>query len=115
VSHASDIDWEHLARLVHAAAERWRDMAETLWEELQEWHHDECPTHAIEGCTCHRILAVMWDELTNAADWSEDDPQCDNPYCDDGIIRQDNGRMVGYCQVDGGTTPESPPSPAGAS
>jgi hypothetical protein len=79
MSDAAGIDWEHLARLAYATSERWQDMAETLWEELQEWHHDDCATHAVgDGCTCHRILAAMWDELTNAADWA-DEPDDDVP------------------------------------
>ena len=51
-------------------------MAELLWEELREWHYDECPTQREPGCICHRILAAKWDEIANAGDWApgpEDD------------------------------------------
>lgn len=62
-----------LGRLAHGQAEQWQAMAELLWEELQEWHYDECPDQRQAGCICHRILAAKWDEITNANDWADDD------------------------------------------
>ena len=50
--------------LRHQAAQ-WREVAETLWEELQEWHYDDCsfanpsPLGPTE-CICHRILATTF-------------------------------------------------------
>ena len=67
----------HLARLAHKQAERWQEMAELLWEELQEWHADDCAQGDGAPCTCHRILATKWDEITNAADWADDEEEAD--------------------------------------
>lgn len=69
-----------LGQLAHKQAERWQEMAEDLWEELQEWHAENCG-QADDGtfmglpCACHRILAAKWDEITSADDWSDDEAQ----------------------------------------
>lgn len=68
--------WEHLARIMKAQSDRWQEMAEDLWDELMAWHTDDCPFPDTEigtpddRCTCHRILAAKWDEITNAADYA---------------------------------------------
>jgi hypothetical protein len=54
----------HAGQLMFLEQQRWQEMAEDLWEELQEWHYDECETQRQPGCICHRILATKWDELT---------------------------------------------------
>lgn len=64
-----------IGRLVHQQAERWQEMAEDLWEELQEWHDQaDCPTFdGGDYCTCHRILADAWDQITHAAEYADED------------------------------------------
>lgn len=63
-----------LAQLNYLEQQRWQEMAEDLWEELQEWHAPRCPAIDLDAgaCTCHRILAAKWDELTHAADYADD-------------------------------------------
>ncbi len=84
-----------LGQLAHKQAERWQEMAEDLWEELQEWHAENCG-QADDGtpigapCTCHRILAAKWDEITNAADWAADVPaDGDSPHGEVRVVPQD--------------------------
>lgn len=68
------------AALEHEAQQRWQGMAEDLWEELQEWHHEDnrmirtsrCPRTVGADCTCHRILAAKWDELTHADEYADE-------------------------------------------
>lgn len=62
----------NLGRLVKVQADEWQEIAELLWEELQEWHAPKCPSIDLDAgtCTCHRILAAKWDEITNAGDWA---------------------------------------------
>lgn len=66
-----------LARLNYLEQQRWQEMAEDLWEELQEWHAENCG-QADDGtpdgrpCACHNLLAAKWDELTHAADYADD-------------------------------------------
>lgn len=67
-----------LGQLAHQQAERWQGMAEDLWEELQEWHTENCGqadhgTPIGAPCTCHGILAAKWDEITHADDWTDDE------------------------------------------
>lgn len=68
----------HLGRLMFLAQQRWQAMAEDLWEYIQEWHIESCSMHWINGagmhpeCSCHRIMAAKWDEITNAADYADD-------------------------------------------
>ena len=73
----------NLGRLVKVQADEWQEMAEDLWEELQEWHGPHCPRQSDGGgaplrdCVCHRILAAKWDQIANAGDWAhgpEDEP-----------------------------------------
>ncbi len=53
-----------------------QEMAEDLWEELQEWHSENCG-QASDGtpngspCVCHNLLAARWDELTHSDDWAD--------------------------------------------
>lgn len=70
----SVVQERHLGQLMFFAQQRWQSMAEDLWEELQEWHDEiDCPTFNGDGaCTCHRILAEHWAQLTNAADYADD-------------------------------------------
>lgn len=78
---AEAASWERIARLVKAQSDRWQEMAEDLWDELMAWHTDDCqfPETPIgtpdDRCTCHRILAAKWAEITNAADWADDEPE----------------------------------------
>lgn len=79
--------WRLTSQVIYLEQQRWQEMAEDLWEELQEWHAEGCPTQPMaplrfraDGtvdptteCTCHRILATRWDEITHAADYAEDD------------------------------------------
>lgn len=74
--------------MIHLEQQWWQEMAEDLWEELQEWHDPKCPTQPMSPmpfradgtldtdpqCTCHRILAAKWDEITHAADYADDEP-----------------------------------------
>ena len=62
--------WRMTAQTIYLEQQRWQEMAELLWEELREWHYDECPTQREPGCICHRILAAKWDEIR---DWGDDD------------------------------------------
>lgn len=70
-------------QVLYLEQQRWQEMAEDLWEELQEWHAENCG-QADDGtpigapCTCHRILAAKWDEITHADDWADDEP-VENP------------------------------------
>lgn len=69
----------NLGRMVKEQSDRWQEMAEDLWEELQEWHQVDCPCWSDKNdtikpsCICHRILEAKWNECTNASDWVEDE------------------------------------------
>lgn len=69
--------WRLTGQVIYLEQQRWQEMAEDLWEELQEWHAENCG-QADDGtpigapCTCHRILAAKWDEITHADDWADD-------------------------------------------
>ena len=69
---------KHAAQLMYLEQQRWQELAEDLWEELQEWHDEGCmsrwvTTAKLGDCTCHRILAAKWDEITNAANWADEE------------------------------------------
>jgi hypothetical protein len=62
-----------VARLIYDELQRWEEMAEDLWEELQEWHHDDCPAVTLPvECDCHYLLAVKWDLLTHATEYADE-------------------------------------------
>jgi hypothetical protein len=67
----------HAGQLMFLEQQRWQEMAEDLWEELQEWHHEDgrLVRAGCRGgnCNCHRILAAKWDELTHAAEYADDE------------------------------------------
>ena len=73
---AAQTDAFHVAQLVYLEQQRWQEMAEDLWEELQEWHSENCG-QASDGtpngspCACHNLLAARWDELTHSDDWAD--------------------------------------------
>ncbi len=70
--------WRMTSQVIYLEQQRWQEMAEDLWEELQEWHAENCG-QASDGtpdgspCSCHRILAAKWDELTHAADYADEE------------------------------------------
>jgi hypothetical protein len=75
VVSAAEFGKGSVARLIYDELQRWEEMAEDLWEELQLWHADDCPTGSSTrpaDCTCHRILAAKWDLLTHAADYADE-------------------------------------------
>lgn len=69
--------WRMTSQVIYLEQQRWQEMAEDLWEELQEWHAENCG-QADDGtpdgrpCACHNLLAAKWDELTHAADYADD-------------------------------------------
>jgi hypothetical protein len=78
VREAAEFCKGSVARLVYDELQRWEEMAEDLWEELQLWHADTCAKHRMDpriigkDCTCHHLLAVKWDLLTHATEYADE-------------------------------------------
>ena len=60
---------DHMAKLMYLQSERWHEMAETLHEELIEWHNEDCPCWSdgsdarAADCVCHALIEARWTEL----------------------------------------------------